>query len=115
VIASDIGGLREAHLGVDYLIPITPITHYQPQLDMNMVPVADVPPQNVSPWEQTLRRLVTDRAHFEELSAQSRRALRLRPVRERRGLRHCARPPRPVPLPVRQVRCLMSLHLRRTP
>ena len=31
VIASDIGGLGEAHLGVDYLIPITPITHYKPQ------------------------------------------------------------------------------------
>jgi surfactin synthase thioesterase subunit/glycosyltransferase involved in cell wall biosynthesis len=74
VIASDIGGLHEAHLGVDYLIPITPITHYQPRVDMNMVPVADVPPQNVDPWERTLRRLLDDRQHFDELSAKSREA-----------------------------------------
>jgi surfactin synthase thioesterase subunit/glycosyltransferase involved in cell wall biosynthesis len=74
VIASDIGGIREAHLGVDYLIPISPITHYQPRVDLNMVPVADVPPQNVEPWERTLRRVLEDRRHFEELSAQSRRA-----------------------------------------
>jgi surfactin synthase thioesterase subunit/glycosyltransferase involved in cell wall biosynthesis len=74
VIASDIGGIREAHLGVDYLIPIRPITHYHPQLDMNMVPIAEVPPQNVDPWEKALRRLLTDNAHFEELSARSREA-----------------------------------------
>ncbi len=74
VIASDIGGLRESHLGVDYLIPISPITRYHPRLDMNLVPVADVPPQSVDPWESTLRRLLNDREHFEDLSIKSRDA-----------------------------------------
>jgi medium-chain acyl-[acyl-carrier-protein] hydrolase len=41
---------------------------------MNLVPVADVPPQNVDPWEATLRRVLNDRQHFEELSARSREA-----------------------------------------
>jgi surfactin synthase thioesterase subunit/glycosyltransferase involved in cell wall biosynthesis len=74
VIASDIGGIREAHLGVDYLIPITPISRYQPAVDMNMVPVAEVPSQDVEPWERTLRLLLTDRQRYDELSAQSREA-----------------------------------------
>jgi surfactin synthase thioesterase subunit/glycosyltransferase involved in cell wall biosynthesis len=74
VIASDIGGIREAHLGVDYLIPITPISHYLPAVDRNMVPVAEVPPQDVEPWERTLRKVLTDKRHYDELSARSRTA-----------------------------------------
>ncbi|HYP15534.1 MAG TPA: glycosyltransferase family 4 protein, partial [Bryobacteraceae bacterium] len=71
VIASDIGGLHEAHLGVDYLIPVNPILHYKATVDANMVPVAEVPPQDIAPWEAALRRLITDRAHYDQLSAES--------------------------------------------
>lgn len=74
VIASDVGGLHEAHLGVDYLVPVNPIMHYKPVVDMNMVPVAEVPPQNVDPWEAVLRKLTSDRTHFKELSHESRSA-----------------------------------------
>lgn len=74
VIASDIGGIREAHLGVDYLLPVRPVTGYKPVVDANMVPVAEVPPQDVGPWESTLRRLLNDRQHYEELAFESRRA-----------------------------------------
>lgn len=74
VIAADVGGLHEAHLGVDYLLPVNPIRHYKPSVDKNMVPVADVPPQNIEPWVDAIRRLVTDRGHWEDLARQSRDA-----------------------------------------
>ena len=59
-------------MGVDYLIPVRPIAHYRPALDEQMVPVADVPEQDVEPWQRMLERLLADRAHYEELSAASR-------------------------------------------
>src|SRR4029077_9650284 len=43
VIASDAGGIREAKLGVPYLIPVNLIRHYKPALDENLVPVAEIP------------------------------------------------------------------------
>ena len=57
VIASDAGGIREAKLGVPYLIPVNVITHYKAALDENLVPVAETPPQNIDPWAQALARL----------------------------------------------------------
>jgi surfactin synthase thioesterase subunit/glycosyltransferase involved in cell wall biosynthesis len=74
VIASDTGGLKEAKLGVPYLLPVNPITHYQSTLDPNMVPVATVPEQDIGPWLMALERLTGDRVHWEEISAQSRAA-----------------------------------------
>ncbi len=74
VLASDVGGLHEAKLGVPYLIRVNPIVKYKPSVDASMVPVAEVPPQNVEPWERVLRRLVSDRPHWEELATASRKA-----------------------------------------
>jgi surfactin synthase thioesterase subunit len=74
VIASDVGGLREAKLGVPYLVPVNPITQYQSTLDENMVPVANVPEQDISVWLGPLDRLTKDRGHWEEIAAQSREA-----------------------------------------
>lgn len=74
VVASDVGGLHDAKLGVPYLIRVNPIVRYQPALDASMVPVAEVPPQDVTPWQRVLERLTTDRAHWEEIAAASRRA-----------------------------------------
>jgi surfactin synthase thioesterase subunit/glycosyltransferase involved in cell wall biosynthesis len=74
VIASDTGGLKEAKLGVPYLLPVNPITQYQSTLDENMVPVAAVPEQDIAPWLDALERLTEDRGHWEEISAQSRAA-----------------------------------------
>ena len=73
VLASDVGGLTEAKLGVPYLIPVNPVTRYVGRFDDRMVPVADVPPQDLRPWQEVLRRLVTDRAHYDELAAESRK------------------------------------------
>ncbi len=74
VVASDVGGLHEAKLGVPYLVRVNPIVRYQPSLDASMVPVAEVPPQDVAPWQKILERLTSDRAHWEEIAAASRRA-----------------------------------------
>ncbi len=74
VIASDVGGLKEAKLGVPYLLPVNPITKYASALDENMVPVAQVPEQDVTPWLAALNKLTTDAAHWEEIAAESRAA-----------------------------------------
>ena len=74
VIAANVGGIPEAKLGVDYLLPVRRIQNYQARVDEQMVPLADVPPQDIAPWEAALRRLVSDRAHYTDLSQKSRRA-----------------------------------------
>ncbi len=74
VMASDVGGLHEAKLGVEYLIPVNPILRYHARVDANMVPVAEVPPQDIGPWLRALTKLVTDGAHFEDVSRRSRAA-----------------------------------------
>jgi surfactin synthase thioesterase subunit/glycosyltransferase involved in cell wall biosynthesis len=74
VIASNVGGLPEAKLGVPYLLPVNPVTRYQAALDENMVPVASVPQQDIAPWSAALDRLTSDRAHWEHIADESRAA-----------------------------------------
>ncbi|MEP6601947.1 MAG: glycosyltransferase, partial [Nitrospirota bacterium] len=74
VIASNVGGIPEAKMGVDYLLPVRPIEKYQERLDEHMVPVADVPQQDIAPWESALTRLITDPEHYARISSESRAA-----------------------------------------
>jgi surfactin synthase thioesterase subunit/glycosyltransferase involved in cell wall biosynthesis len=74
VMGADIGGIPEAMMGVPYLLPVNPIRSYDTRLDEQMVPVADVPPQDVAPWIDALARLLGDRAHWEEIARASRKA-----------------------------------------
>jgi surfactin synthase thioesterase subunit/glycosyltransferase involved in cell wall biosynthesis len=74
VMAANVGGIPEAKMGVPYLLPVNPIVKYQTQLDEQMVPVAEVPPQDAGPWCEALRRLLGDDAHYGEISRQSREA-----------------------------------------
>ncbi len=74
VMAANVGGISEAMMGVPYLLPVRPIEHYQMRLDEQMVPVAEVPAQEIAPWRQSLARLLTDRPHYQEIARQSRRA-----------------------------------------
>jgi len=74
VMASNVGGIPEAKLGVDYLLPVRPIAKYQERVDDQMVPVAEVPEQDIGPWHEALTRLISDRAHYEQLSEESRAA-----------------------------------------
>jgi surfactin synthase thioesterase subunit/glycosyltransferase involved in cell wall biosynthesis len=74
VVASDAGGIREAKLGVPYLIPVNVIRHYRHSLDENLVPVAEVPPQEIGPWRAAVARLTEDREHWRTISVESREA-----------------------------------------
>jgi len=74
VMAADVGGIPEAKMGVPYLLPVNPIRKYAPRVDEQMVPVAEVPPQEIGPWREALARLLSDRAHYEEISRASRAA-----------------------------------------
>jgi glycosyltransferase involved in cell wall biosynthesis len=73
VIASDAGGLPEAMLGVDHVLPVRPIERYEQRLDERGNPVPVVPEQDLDPWEETLRGLLDDRGRYERLSAESYR------------------------------------------
>lgn len=74
VMASDSGGLPESKLGVDYVLPVRTIEHYEQRFDDQKLPIPVVPPQNVTLWEETLRRLLSDRRLYEQLQTASRDA-----------------------------------------
>lgn len=72
VLASNTGGLPEAKLGVDYVIPVNMVERYEQNDKMQVVPV--IPEQDVSVWVDTLSRVLTDRALYERVSLESREA-----------------------------------------
>jgi amino acid adenylation domain-containing protein len=74
VLASDAGGLPEAKLGVDDVLPVRPIRRYEERFDERKIPVAVVPEQDLGPWEEALRRVLGDRELYARLSRESRRA-----------------------------------------
>ncbi len=73
VLASDIGGLPEAKLGVDYVLPVSPITEYRRSSAMEK-PVPVIPMQDTRPWREALAGVLGDRGHYERISRQSRAA-----------------------------------------
>lgn len=74
VLASDLGGLPEAKLGVEYLLPVQPIQAYEDNFDECNVRVPIIPEQNIKPWAETLQRVMTDHALYTDLSQRSRQA-----------------------------------------
>jgi glycosyltransferase involved in cell wall biosynthesis len=72
VLASNVGGMAEAMLGLDYVLPVNPVTRYRPSVDELMVPVMEIPQQDPQPWIEVLGRLLSDRVHYDDLSARSR-------------------------------------------
>ena len=74
VMASNYGGLIEAKLGTDYLMPVRPIENFEDQLDENMMPIAVMPDQDVVPWYDALSCLLSDRALYDHQSAAARQA-----------------------------------------
>jgi nucleoside-diphosphate-sugar epimerase len=78
VLAADHAGLREAKLGVEYLLPVRPIVYEQ----VGHRFVSHIPTQDAGPWERCLRELLSDRALYEDVSRRSRAA----------ALRHASQP-----------------------
>lgn len=74
VAASDSGGLVEAKAGTGFVIPVNPIEQWQASFDEMHMPVPVLPPQDIGPWEQALRTLLTDGGAYEEESRRSREA-----------------------------------------
>lgn len=74
VMASDVGGLREAMCGADYVLPVNPITTYKDSVSDQMAPEAVVPAQDIEPWRAVLHKLTSDAAHWQELSRRGRSA-----------------------------------------
>jgi amino acid adenylation domain-containing protein len=74
VLAANWGGLVEAKLGTDYLLPVCPIERFEDRLDENLLPVPVVPEQDIRPWQKALGRLVSDRDLYERQSAAARDA-----------------------------------------
>ncbi|MCC7173912.1 MAG: glycosyltransferase [Bryobacterales bacterium] len=72
VLAANVGGIPEAMLGVDYVLPVRLIERYRSQVDEQMVPVAEVPEQDIGPWQAALDQLLTDRHRYQRLSRLSR-------------------------------------------
>ena len=66
VLASDIGGLPEAKLGVDYLLPVTPARHHEGRCVS--------PPQDLGPWNAALDELLTSRPTYERCARESQDA-----------------------------------------
>ena len=74
VIASDSGGLVEAKLGTNYVVPVRPIERFESIFDEHAMPKPILPPQDIAPWSQALLTLLSDRNLYERESTQSRNA-----------------------------------------
>ena len=74
VLASDFGGLIEAKLGTDYLLPVNPIEHFTDQFDENRLPRPLVPEQDIAAWQDALNGLLSDRALYEKQAFAAREA-----------------------------------------
>lgn len=74
VLASRIGGLPEAKLGVDHLLDVDPIRGYTSRLDDRNIPVPIVGPQDPRRWIEVLSGLLSDGRSYADLSRASREA-----------------------------------------
>lgn len=74
VLASNVGGLPESKLGVDYVLPVRPFVRYEERFDERNCPVAVIPEQDVGPWADALDALLSDPVHYAEVSGASRAA-----------------------------------------
>ena len=74
VLSSNFGGLLEAKLGTDYLLPVRPIERFEESLGSNMLPIPIVPEQDITPWLEALRSLITNQGLYEWQSTAAREA-----------------------------------------
>ena len=66
VLASNVGGLPEAKLGVEFLLPVAPAVRRGEEFVS--------PPQDIGPWSEALRALLGDEARYRACAAASSEA-----------------------------------------
>lgn len=66
VLCSDVGGLPEAKLGVEYLLPVNPAKRHDSHYEF--------PRQDIAPWAVALRELLGDEEIYSSCSRRSREA-----------------------------------------
>ncbi|MDQ0092046.1 glycosyltransferase involved in cell wall biosynthesis [Paenibacillus anaericanus] len=72
VIASHVGGIPEAKLHLDHILPVNPIKQYSNEKVLtSSIPVPVIPEQNVEPWIEALNKLTSDEEHYHSLSQAS--------------------------------------------
>jgi glycosyltransferase involved in cell wall biosynthesis len=71
VLASNVGGLPEAKLGVDYVLPVRPIEQYQMRFDDRLLPLPVIPVQDCGPWIEALTELLSSEDRYNELADES--------------------------------------------
>jgi glycosyltransferase involved in cell wall biosynthesis len=71
VVASDLGGLREAKQGTGYLIPVAGIERYLPVFDELGMPEPVAPVNDAAPWAAAIEKLLSDSAAYARESAAS--------------------------------------------
>src|SRR5436190_15360519 len=74
VLGSRVGGIPEAKLGTDFLLPVQPIERFTDQLDENNLPIPRVPEQDLQPWRAALSQLLSARSVYEQHSRAARAA-----------------------------------------
>jgi glycosyltransferase involved in cell wall biosynthesis len=74
VVASDSGGLPEAKLGTDNVIPVRSIERYEAGFDDQGLPRAVLPEQDLAPWIAAIAALSSDGDLYRRESAAARQA-----------------------------------------
>jgi glycosyltransferase involved in cell wall biosynthesis len=72
VIASNVGGIPEAKLGTNYVLPVTLIEQFKQEWDEKGLWIPVVPQQDCAPWSHALSELTSSRAIYERESAAMR-------------------------------------------
>jgi glycosyltransferase involved in cell wall biosynthesis len=73
-LASDHAGLREAALGVPFLLPVNPIVFHRDPADPEARAREEIPSQPLAPWLDALEQLTSDKEFYAELSLRGWRA-----------------------------------------
>ncbi len=76
VISSNQGGLPEAKLGTDFIIPVEGIEQYTDELDENSFAKAVLPPQDLTPWLNALETLFENDETYQKHSDQAQKVSR---------------------------------------
>jgi amino acid adenylation domain-containing protein len=76
VLASNAGGLPEAKLGTDFVLPVKPIERFTEELDDRLIPIPVISKQtgdDIDQWCHALESLLSDRTFYERQSFIARR------------------------------------------